>query len=305
MLRQLSNNNGFDIIHDTDLWMPFNHTIAKHAYQSRIPRVVSPRGSLEPWALSYRSWKKKIAFKLYQKRDLERAALLHATSQQEQESFRRVGLKQPVAVIPNGINIPELSASPEQSKVNQVLYLSRIHPIKGLLNLVSAWAVTRPKGWRLIIAGPDEDGYQKIVEEAIRREGIEDIVTFCGRVQGKHKESLYRKSKLFVLPSFSENFGNVIAEALSYGLPVITTKGTPWKNLTKYNCGWWVDIGVEALADAIRKATSLTDQELNEMGIRGRHYIVNNFAMPKITEQMYGTYKWLLGRGEKPSCIEM
>ena len=126
---------------------------------------------------------------------------------------------------------------------------------------------------------------------------------FVGSVDGAEKAALYHSADLFVLPTFSENFGVVIAEALACGLPVITTKGAPWQGLETHLCGWWVDVGVEPLVDALQRAFRTPDSELKAMGERGRVYAENSFAWPKIAEQTLDVYRWVLGQGEKPNCV--
>ena len=230
------------LLHDNGLWMPGNHHVAMAARKFRIPLVIHPRGMLEPWALHYKGWKKRLALWLYQRRDLETAALLFATAEQEAEGIRRLGLRQPIAVIPNGV---KLAVSQPNGAFDErlhpgprtALFLSRIHPIKGLLNLVEAWGRIRPANWRLCLAGPDEGGHLAVVMRRIRESGLETVVEYVGEVEGDTKAALFAKAELFVLPTFSENFGVVVAEALAYGVPVITTHGTPWQGLVTRGCG--------------------------------------------------------------------
>ncbi|MGB5063775.1 MAG: glycosyltransferase, partial [Candidatus Competibacter sp.] len=159
-------------------------------------------------------------------------------------------------------------------------------------------------GWKMIIAGPDEGGHQKIVEAAIQHAGLQDDFEFPGSVvYGDEKEALYRSAEVFVLPTFSENFGLVVAEALACGVPVITTKGAPWEGLLTHRCGWWIDIGVEPLVAALREAMNLPPDTLRDMGRRGRAYVEQNFGWPGIAQQMLSVYRWVLGQGDKPDCV--
>jgi len=182
--------------------------------------------------------------------------------------------------------------------------LSRIHPKKGLINLIDAWARVRPEGWRLVIAGPDEGGYQAEVAERIRTSGVGEQVSFVGAVEGEAKAALYRNADLFVLPTFSENFGVVVAEALAYGLPVLTTRGAPWADLETHNCGWWIDTGVEPLAQALREAMALSDEQRHAMGARGRDYVLR-YDWGGIAAQTAAVYRWVLGQGDKPDCVQI
>jgi glycosyltransferase involved in cell wall biosynthesis len=292
------------LIHDHGVWLPTNHSAVVVAHQLGIPLIISPRGMLEPWAMNHKAWKKRLAWNLYQRRDLEFAAVLHATAEQEAENFRNLGLRQPIAVIPNGTDLPEWRNLPDpKGTPRKMLFLSRIHPVKGLVNLVQAWKTVKPSGWKMIIAGPDEGGHQKIVEAAIRQAGLQDDFAFTGSVYGDQKEALYRSADVFVLPTFTENFGLVVAEALACGVPVITTKGAPWEGLQTHRCGWWIDIGVEPLAAALREAMNLPPDTLRDMGQRGRAYAEQNFGWPGIAEQMLSVYRWVLGQGDKPDWV--
>ena len=290
--------------------MPGNHYVAITARKFRIPLVIHPRGMLEPWALQYRGWKKHLALWLYQRQDLETATLLFATAEQEAQGIRRLGLRQPIAVIPNGVKlaVPQRNGVLDerlQRSPRTALFLSRIHPIKGLLNLVEAWGRVRPANWRLCLAGPDEGGHLTVVMRRVRELGLETAVEFVGEVEGDTKTALFANAELFILPTFSENFGVVVAEALACGVPVITTKGAPWKGLLTHRCGWWIDIGVEPLVAALREATALPPDTLRDMGRRGRAYVEQHFGWPGIAQQMLSVYRWVLGQGDRPDCIAL
>ena len=292
------------IIHNHGIWMRVNHLASQIARNREVPLVISTRGMLEPWALQFKKYKKRLAWQLYQKRDLESSTVIHATALQEAENLRDLGFKMPIAVIPNGVDVPSWrEATKKQERIRTVLFMSRIHPVKGLLNLVEAWMLIKPKRWRVVIAGPDENGHQKVVEDAIKRAQLQNQFEFVGAVHGEKKWDLYSSADIFALPSFSENFGIVVAEALACGVPVITTKGTPWEELETHNCGWWVDVGVQPLAEALKKVTSLSDQERSEMGMRGRLLVKDSYSWSKIAADMTSVYEWVLGGGAPPSCV--
>lgn len=296
------------LIHSHGLWLPVNHWAAIAARQRHLPLVVQPRGMLEPWALSHNALKKKIAMAIFQRRDLERAKVLVATATSEFESIRALGLRQPVAVIPNGVQlvsddpfVGELGI-PAGKAERTALFLSRVHPKKGILNLLNAWAAVAPQGWRLQIAGPDEGGHLAEVIALARKLGIDHAVEYLGELAGEAKARAYRGADLFVLPTFSENFGVVVAEGLAHGLPVITTRGAPWADLQTYGCGWWVDIGVDPLVQALREAMALNDDERRAMGERGRVY-VRRYDWDDIARQTIDVYRWVLGQGPQPDCV--
>lgn len=295
-------SEGGELIHDHGLWLPTNHAAARAAVHAGVPLVVSTRGMLAERALQFNAVKKRVAWTLYQHRDLQAARLLHATSEQEVNDIRRRGLSQPVALIPNGVVIPETPQASERGEKRRALFLSRIHPIKGVENLVRAWARVRPKGWELALAGPDENGHRAEIERVIHELGVEGI-EWVGEVDDQAKWDLYHDADLFVLPTFSENFGIVVAEALAAGVPAITTTGAPWAVLEEKNCGWWIDIGVEPLVAALKEATSLSDDRRIEMGRRGRAYVEEELSWAHVAAEMHAVYAWLLGRGSRPESI--
>lgn len=305
-LLQVLRGSSSAVLHSNGLWTAVNHWVTHQARRRQVPLIVQPHGMLEPWALAYHGWKKRLALSLYQRRDLESASLFIATAEQEAESIRRFGLRQPIAVIPNGVELAvgggEDRIVTHRNTARTALFLSRIHPKKGLLNLVNAWGELRPRNWRLVIAGPDEDGHLAQVMSLVRQQGITECVEYVGEVEGQRKAALYRDADLFVLPTFSENFGVVVAEALAHGLPVITTRGAPWTDLERFGCGWWIDTGVGPLVDTLREAMSLPEDERKTMGERGRRY-VQRYDWNIIARQTAEVYRWVLARGPKPDCV--
>ena len=309
LLRQISVNQP-DFIHSHGIWLASNYWTCRAAIKHDIPLIISIHGMLQPWAFLHKSWKKRFAMSIYQRHDLNIAKLLVATSIAEYESIRAFGFKQPIAIIPNGVITPPviskstrfLATDETVGKVRTVLFLSRISPVKGLLNLVDAWALIRPINWQLQIVGPDNEGYLSEVLIRIRNAGLSGQISYFEEVDDSIKKRFYEAADIFVLPSLSENFGLVIAEALSHGLPVICTKGTPWEDIEKFKWGWWVDIGVEPLAGALQKAMGIGDVERMEMGMRGRDYI-KKFNWAEIALMMKSMYCWASYRGDCPDFV--
>jgi glycosyltransferase involved in cell wall biosynthesis len=291
------------VIHDNGLWLPNNHAVAFAARALGLPLISSVRGMLSDWALGYKGFKKRLAWAFYQRRDLQNARVLHATSRHEAEEFRARGLRKPVAIVPNGVDLAPEVVRQSSGPTRHALCLSRVHPLKGLLDLVEAWGHLCPSDWQLLIAGQDESGYSKRLLQEITRRALSGRVVVRGPVEGKTKAKLYQEADLFVLPSYSENFGLVVAEALASGVPVITTRGTPWEELTTHRCGWWVDVGAQSLADALREAVSRTDEERREMGRRGRQLIEQRYTWSAAAQKMLAVYEWMLERGPKPEWV--
>lgn len=298
------------LIHVHGLWLPLDHWAAAAALHHRIPLVIQPHGMLEPWALEHRAWKKRIAMRLFQRRDLDAVDLLIASTAREAQSLRRAGFNRPVAIIPHGIRpVAEepnarTSGSGVSSHLRTVLFLSRLHPTKGLPILISAWARLHPQGWRLVIAGPDEGGHLREIQSLIRRLSLSETVQCVGEARDEVKSALYRAADLFVLPTYTENFGLVVAEALAYGVPVITTRGAPWAELETHRCGWWIEIGEEPLFRALREAIAMSDKARREMGARGRE-LAQRFEWAGIAGQLHAAYRWALGRSARPECVKV
>jgi glycosyltransferase involved in cell wall biosynthesis len=292
LLRELATAEA-DLVHLHGLWRFTSIAVRLWARRTGKPYIISPHGMLEPWALHQKWGRKQVGLWLFERRCLSQAACIRATSLLEARSIRQAGFTNRVEVVPNGIKIMSGVSSSQSSggrHGRRALFLSRLHPKKGLINLVQAWAQVRPAGWRLGIAGPDEAGHCAKVRAEASRCGILDRVEFLGEVTGEHKARTYEKAELFVLPSFSENFGLVVAEALSAGVPVITTRATPWSELEEHRCGWWIETGIEPLANALKQATSLPAGLLKVMGERGRRLVQHRYDLSKTALLMAEVY---------------
>ena len=306
-LASIAQKESVSLVHQHGIWLQSSHEIIGTSSRLDMPCVVAPRGMLEPWALNNSKWKKKLAWALYQKRDLQLATAFHATALSEAESIRALGFKQPIAVIANGVQLPQhpqLSGINHQSSEKRTaLFLSRINPKKGLLMLLDAWKRISPDGWRLVIAGNDDSNHLPVVERKIRELSLQDQVEVAGPLFGEAKEAAYRQADLFVLPSYSENFGIVVAEALGYGVPVLTTTGCPWQELQTEGCGWWVEPTPAAIEVGLNQALSTKNEELFEMGRRGRQLVEDKYQWPGIADRMQEFYEWILNGGPQPTFV--
>ena len=296
-----------EFIHCHGLWGWQGRLIPPLARRMGLAYAVSPHGMLADWAWNFKRWKKRPVWALWEGAYIRGAAFLHATSDVEAaDCHRRSGGKIPVAMVPTGVALPPLPPKPPASEsLRTALFLSRIHPVKGLPNLVEAWRRIRPADWKLVIAGPDEAGHRSEVEAAVRQAGLTDRVHFAGAIPGGERWKVYRSAELFILPTHTENFGLVVAEALGCGVPVVTTKGAPWADLTTHRCGWWVEDGADPLEIALREAFAASPSTLSEMGERGRRLILEEYSSLRRSAELASACLWASGRGERPACVRM
>ncbi|MFM7012901.1 MAG: glycosyltransferase [Betaproteobacteria bacterium] len=291
-LRRLNRDVHIDVVINHGLWTPMNLQAARFASQAGSKLVIQPHGMLSPWALNHHRYRKVIAGAAFQWKDLKRADALLATSEAEYRIFRCLGLRQPIMISPNGIKLPKRVAPLKKPGTQMTaLFLGRLHPVKGLDNLLRSWKRINPCNWELLIAGPSHGSYQAHLEGIVRKESIPNV-EFLGPVFGSEKESLFRRANLFILPSHTENFGVVIAEALSHGIPVITTTGTPWEDLIHRGCGWWVEPNVTGLTEALQEAVALPHSIRMAMGTRAA-LLAEEFDWKRVSEGLIDFIEWL------------
>lgn len=296
-----------DILHSHGLWLMPNLYAAIASHSAGKPLILSPRGMLAAEALKVSAWQKHLFWRLFQQRAAEGAACIHATSESEYSDIRRAGLLAPVAIVPNGIDLPDLARPPRKTRSPRTLLsLGRLHPIKGLDRLVSAWGEIESSfaDWRLVIAGDGDPSYRQELEAQARRLGSQHV-HFVGARTGAAKNAAFAEADIFVLPSLSENFATTVAEALAAGVPVVASQGSPWAGVRDNGCGWWVDAGPSNLAKALTSAMTLSTAELANMGARGRAWMARDYSWTRIATELLAVYEWLGGRGERPQCVQV
>lgn len=265
--------------------------------------VFSPRGSLFAWSLSQGRWRKNLAWYAFMRRMLQHAYAIHVTDRSEEEAVRLLGVTTRIETVPNSINIDEVGEVPQRDRAREVLglpaggryalFMSRIHPKKGLVELLSAWEEERmaESGWQLLIVGPESDpAYVAEVRGLAARPSMAGSVRLLPPVYGPGRLDYFAASDLFVLPSHSENFGNSIAEAMLAGLPVITTSGTPWSDIATQGLGWYISLGPAELRGALREASHAPLATLQSMGRRGQEYVLARFSRTAIREKVWRLY---------------
>lgn len=294
-----------EIIHNHGLWMMPNVYAGWARGRARSRLIVSPRGTVSALALAHHAARKRVLWMLAQAQTMKRADCFHATAQSEHEDVRRLGLRQPVCIVPNGIDLPALVQTTGSGR-RQLLYLGRIHKKKGIDNLLRAWRAVQDKApdWEVVVAGPDDGGCLGQMQSLAASLGAARV-HFPGPIYGDAKLAAYRAASLFVLPTHSENFAMTVAEALAAGTPAIVTKGAPWRGLEREAAGWWIEIGVDPLVACLERALALPDATLAQMGRNGRAWMERDFSWRSIAIQMSAVYRWLSNAAERPECVRM
>lgn len=323
-----------DLLYAATLWKYPSWAALRWTERTGKPLVVAPHGSLDSWALENSAWKKRIASVLFKNRHLQASSCLRALSAAEAESFRNYGLGNPICIVPNGVNLPDFSGT--RARVTgdgkRLLFLGRIHPKKGLANLIRAFAEIRnARGgrgkqglpWQLVIAGWDQGGHEDELMKLCKELGLsftrkvhkspgeqdssspslEASVLFYGPSFGKEKEDLLRSAAAFILPSLSEGLPMAVLEAWASGLPVLMT---PECNLPEgFASAAAIRIGTdpESIARGLEILSGMNGEELEAMGDRGRELIRQRFTWKGVARRMKDVYDWLLGGGTPPECI--
>ncbi|NDP22499.1 MAG: glycosyltransferase [Paludibacter sp.] len=295
-----------EIIHINGIWEPQTWLFQREAQRLGIKVVLSPHGMLEPYILNRHPLKKKIALALYQNKAIKSAEYLHVTAQAELNNVRMLNCNQPIAVIPNGIDTSEVIEKTNwNAGIKNILFLSRIHPKKGIELLIDAVAQLTSENFKITIAGEGDPAYVETLKKRVIQKNVSHLFNFSGGVFGNKKWELFQQSDLFILPTYSENFGIVIAEALATGIPVITTTGTPWQELEIYNCGWWIDLNVPNLVQTINQAINTNSQDLKAMGLRGKKLVAEKYTIEAVGNDMYNFYKSISNNTEFPEFVKL
>lgn len=302
-----------DVLHLQGLWLYPSIVALRWRARTGRPVIISPHGMLDAWALRNSAWKKRLAFALFERRNLSGAACIHALAQAELEAVRALGLNVPVAVIPNGVDLPSVDACRSRPSFLDgderqiLLFLGRIHPKKGLVESLKAWAqvlndapVIR-RNWVFVIAGWDDGGHADGLRRLANELGLQDSVRFPGPVFGEQKADLLHAASAFVLASYSEGLPMAVLEAWAYECPVFMS---PACNLPEgFAAGAAIEIPTEPLAMARILGSSLADPELCRLGHAGRALVAEHFSWERVGRDLAAVYSWLAGRRPQPDCV--
>jgi poly(glycerol-phosphate) alpha-glucosyltransferase len=315
-----------DVCHTHGLWLYPSVAAKNYSRKHRQPYLVSPHGMLDPWALKNSRWKKRIAWMLFEHAHLRGAHCLRALCASEADSIRQLGLGNEIAIIPNGIDLPTASpaSSPPWAGLVEpgkkvLLYLSRIHPKKGLVNLLKAWATVQKSksDWVLAIAGWDQGGHEaelkrlcaelKILFTDVREPATSNqqpaTVLFLGPQFNTAKSACYHHCDAFILPSFSEGLPMVVLEAWANTKPVVMTAECNLPEGFQAGAALKIEPTKSRVAAGLNELFRMSEAERVAMGGRGRELVVARFTWPRIAQQVEEVYAWMLGGGAKPGCI--
>ena len=306
-----------DLVHIHGMWSAPCHAAAREASKRGTPYVVSPHGMLDPWALRHRRWRKRLAGLLVERQFVARSSCIHALVESEYRDVRRYGGKGSVAIVPNGIDLAPfdredhfdgaLARWPRLANRRVALFLSRVHPKKGLPVLLEAWAKTVPRRseWMLVIAGPGENGHEREVQQIVERLGISREVMLTGPVYGDDKVRLLRRADFFVLPSHSEGFSVAVLEALACRLPVLITPRCNFPDVDRASAGLTVSASVPELRGGLEALMDSQSEELVEMGRRGRMLVERKYTWRRVVGQLNAVYRWLVAGGSPPAWVAL
>jgi glycosyltransferase involved in cell wall biosynthesis len=300
-------------LHIHGVWETHCSVAASLARACKRPYIISAHGMLDRWALQHKRIKKALYAALIETGNLQRAACLRALTADEADDYRRIGLRNPIAIIPSGVDVPTDSsaelfweAHPNLKGQRIALFLGRLHPKKGLHLLLQAWARVARSAMdaHLVIAGPDAENTRAALERMVDDLNLRNCVTFAGMLPGPRKWSALAASHLFVLPSYSEGFSVAVLEALGMGLPVIVTHPCHIPEVSRHRCGWAIEPELAPLEGALEEFLQSSSQATAQMGQRGQALIHERFRWPVIGGQMAEVYDWALG-GSAPTNVEM
>ena len=307
---QMQRSNG---VHIHGLWEQ-STTIAAHTARSlRIPYIVSAHGMLEPWALAAKRFKKLVYSALIERRNVAEAACLHALTRAEAQQFIDFGARSPIAVIPNGVDIPAgrdagpfLDRCPELAGKRIVLFLARLHPKKGLDLLLQSWtklATSWPDA-HLVVAGPDCEGTLARLQELVERHQLGSSVLFTGMLRDTLKWSAFAAAECFILPSYSEGLSVSVLEAMGMGVPVIVTQECNMPEVRDADAGWVISPTLEQVTCALAEMLSNLPAQNRQLGWNGAALVQSRYTWPVVARQTAQLYQWVLG-GSKPRTIDI
>jgi glycosyltransferase involved in cell wall biosynthesis len=301
-----------DVLQVHGLWTGHSYATLRFASKFGKPVIVSAHGMLDDWALRHKKWKKLPYSAFVERPKLSRATCLRALTKVEAENYRSFGLKTPVAVIPNGVDVPD-NASPqaffqqyphlEGRKI--LLFIGRLHKKKGVDLLAKAWesVTSQLPDSHLVIAGPDDGALGASLRRDVAASGASSI-TFSGMLTGSLKWSAYSAAAAFVLPSFSEGLSMATLEALWLGVPILITRECNFREIEPLECTFLIEPTIPGIAGGVLDMLRRPSTELRARGAAGTQFVRANYGWPRVGQQMADVYDWMRG-GPPPSSVQI
>lgn len=337
-LRAAINRTEADLAYRVGLWRFPSRYLSEWKRKTGRPEIIAPHGMLDSWAVRHSRWKKVLAKLWFEGAHLRQADCIRALCEPEARSIRAYGLSNPIAIIPNGVDLPEMDSRSTGTNDDRkmLLFLGRLHPKKGLPNALRAWKAESQKrktdDWRFVIAGWGQGGHEDelkrlATELEIRWADVRDLTVafadgsfqkpevelfFTGPVFGPTKDQLLRQASAFILPSFSEGLPMAVLEAWAYGLPVLMTEHCNLPEGFEHNAAIRIGTDPESIAEGLRHLFALPaagnrplTTSLQSLGQSGRKLVESRFTWPQVARQMKELYQWVLARGDTPAFVEI
>lgn len=305
-------NEEADILHMEALWRCPQLLMTIWKKYKKAPIVCSPHGMLDPYILKNQGNFKRLLSRLFFQKSLESVNCYHALCQKELDDIRAYGLKQPVAIIPNGINLPDpnLKFDRTDSK-NHLLYLGRLHKKKGvdlLLKAIASIAHEKPEllgNWQFDLVGWDHENCKIELEQIVEEEKIDQYVVFHGGLFGKDKQRMYATADGYILPSHGEGLPMTVLEAWSWKLPVIMTPECHLPEGYEVDAAIKIHDNVESVKNGLLTFLSMDNEKRKEMGCKGYDLVRKSFTWDVAARKMLDVYEWLLGHKAKPDFVDI
>lgn len=294
----------YDLYHAQGIWQYPTYALIDIAREKKKPYLITPRGMLYPQDIRKSNEAfKRLSLRLRLLKDLNRAACVQVTCEDEMKYCRDLGITSPIAIVPNPVEIRDYSYG-KQDDVFRVGYLGRLSPRKNVESLIYAFDALRQEmaEAELLIIGGGDEAYECFLRAEAEKRRLRNV-RFTGFLSGKEKDQAIASLSVLAMPSEFENFGNVIVEGLIRKIPCIATYGAPWKELRTHQCGWWIEYTQEAITEAVKEAFHTPKERLKEMGWRGRKLAEDNYSVLSVALKMKSLYEWILGKGDKPEFV--
>lgn len=306
---------GPQVVHLHGLWLA-QSLAALALSRGGLPSVISPHGMLDPWAMSQSAHLKRLAWLLFERENVARSSCIHALSPAERDAIRATGVKTPIAIVPNGVEVPDLSSPPEVPEwggrvprgAKVLLFFGRIRAQKGISELIEAFHSASSRSgdaWHLVIAGWGDQATIDAMHRRIDVLGLSGRVHFIGPQYGAQKEATFRAAQAFILPSKSEGLPLAVLEAWSFGLPVLMSSACNLSVGFEAGAAMRIEVDVAQLAAGLSEFFSVDEKSRQSMGAAGRRLVSQEFSWGSSVERLEAVYRWLLGDGTRPEFVAL